>query len=256
MGAADDFTAVVPLRQGAAGRAVRMLQARMGLSQTGVFTTIMAEALAAYQQRRGLVADGVYGPATNRAMTQRSAQAVDDIANSLSVRPDVLRAVLAVEAVGDGFLDNGLPKLLLERHKVWAMSTPGQREQMAHDVCDPQRGGYLGGSREWGRYTQVAAVIGEPAAAACCSWGLPQIMGSNYELCGAPDVMTFAADMALNENAQLSLWSVFLRKSPSMVQAMRTRDWRTLARLYNGPGNVDVYAAKLGAAYAAEPAKG
>lgn len=245
----EDFTKVEPLRQGSAGRAVRLLQARLGLPQTGVFSTSTEVAVHAWQEKHGLVADGIYGPATNRAMTSRSYRNVAALVNFLGVELNVLQTVLKVETNGAGFLDNGLPKILLERHKVWRMSTDKQREQLDETVCSETPGGYLGGSREWGRYTQVAAVIGEAAAAACCSWGLPQIMGSNYDACGAATVDAFVSAMCRDEDSQLSLWSFFLQNNPAMLTALKTKDWATFAARYNGPANVPVYSAKLAGAY-------
>ena len=247
----EDFMKVEPIRTGSVGRAVRMLQARMGLPQTGTFSTLNAEALAAWQQRKGIQADGVYGPETNRWMTVRSPDALQALAYSSSVELAALQTVLQVETAGGGFLDNGLPKILLERHKVWRMSTPAQRVQLDPGVCNEQPGGYQGGSREWGRYTQVAAVIGEPAAIACCSWGLPQIMGANYGACGTPSATEFARQMCLNEDAQILLWGRFLESNVGLVTALIAKDWATFARLYNGPANVAVYAARLASAYGA-----
>jgi len=41
----------------------------------------------------------------------------------------------------------------------------------------------------------------------------------------------------------------FFLSDPQLVQAMRVRDWRTIARLYNGPGNVDNVTPLLEATY-------
>jgi hypothetical protein len=251
----ENFVYTKPLQLDSAGRAVRVLQARLGLEQTGRYTASVEDTVLAYQKCAGVVADGIYGPQTNAVLTGRTFAAMVEIVGQLGVDLHALQAVLKVETAGKGFLDNGLPKILLERHKVWRMSTDKQRAQLDDRNCNEQPGGYVGGLAEWGRYTQVAAVIGEAAAAACCSWGLPQIMGANYDACDAASVDEFVRAMCQNEDSQLRLMAAFLHNNSRMLTALQKQDWVDFALAYNGPNQGEMgYATKLEAAYAAATA--
>jgi lysozyme family protein len=55
--------------------------------------------------------------------------------------------------------------------------------------------------------------------------------------------------MCDRESAHLDAFLGYCRKA-GLVTALRTRDWATFARGYNGPGQVDHYAEALAAAYA------
>ena len=244
------MTAIEPLKLGSSGRAVTFLQRRLGVAQTGSYDATTQAAVMALQTRHGMLVDGVYGPLTNKAATGRSADQLAAAARFLAVPEAVLQTVVQVETSGSGFLDDGRPKILLERHYVWKYALTEARLHLSEDVCAPEPGGYLGGAAEWDRLAQVAAVLGGAVAGMCCSWGLPQIMGANFATAGCASFADFADIMTLNEDAQIGLLSRFLASQPYLTIALRARDWAGVARRYNGPANVDAYAERLAAAYA------
>lgn len=237
---------------GSSGRAVRYLNARLGLADpTSVYTAATAQAVKAFQLHNMLTPDGVYGPQTNAAAVRRPADALAQLAASLGCEEAAIGAVVRVETNGGGFLDDGRPKILLERHYVWRLAGPTLRPKFASrpDLCNPQTGGYLGGAREWDRYEDVVRITGgEALAAQCVSWGLPQIMGANYAACGYPSVLTMATAMALDEMAQLRALQGFIRSSPVLLSALRNKDWHSFAVHYNGPAQKG-YDERLAAAY-------
>jgi murein DD-endopeptidase MepM/ murein hydrolase activator NlpD len=53
-----------PLRRGSRGYAVRELQARLGITDDGMFGPITEQAVIAYQRRHGLTVDGIAGANT------------------------------------------------------------------------------------------------------------------------------------------------------------------------------------------------
>lgn len=246
----------LPLTPGASGRAVTFLQQRLQVTVTGVYDAATRAAVLAAQRRCALVADGVYGPATNNALTGHTAAAIAAAATSIGVPAAALQALIAVEASGDGFYDNGLPVIRLERHYVARLVTPQQAAQLSPAVCSSVRGGYVGGVGEWDRFDQVARVSLNVAIQAC-SWGLGQVMGANWQAMRyvSPQSLMYVA--ALDENRQITLMVAFLNTSPTLVAAMNRCDWTTVARLYNGPAYADnAYDTKLASAYSAALAIG
>jgi N-acetylmuramidase/Putative peptidoglycan binding domain len=241
------------LKLGSTGRAVGFLQARLGsVAVTGTFDGPTQAALRAVQGARGLAADGIYGPATNAAMTARAPNAIAGISAQLGLEARALAAVVQVESSGAGFFTDGRPVILLERHYVWARASVAARTTLGPALCNPTPGGYVGGTGEWDRFEQVAAVCGDEIAAQSCSWGLGQVMGANYALAGCAIGAQMMYRAARNETEQLTLMASFIAAQPGVRNALAQHDWPTFARLYNGPNfAANQYDTKLAAAYAA-----
>ncbi len=165
-----------------------------------------------------------------------------------------LQAVMDVEAAGAGFDAAGRPKMLVERHVFYAQLGAGPKRTAA------VRAGlaYL----SWGTlpypatpdgcYAVLARMMAvDPAAALrSCSWGIGQVMGFNHVACGYPDVQAMVTAAADSEIAQFGMLLRFVEHA-GLAAALKRRDWTTFARGYNGSGQVDAYAGKLAAAYAA-----
>ena len=238
-----------PLKLGASGRAVTFLQARLGLMPHGVFDAVTDETLKRAQSAARLVADGIYGPVTNAALTVAHPQTLTAVANGIAVEPRALQALVSVEAAGRGFYATGLPKILLERHYVYRQATAAQRQQLTPDVCNATPGGYLGGLAEWSRFDKVAAVDVNLAIESC-SWGIAQIMGIQCQRFNVAPA-TFMLQQATDEDAQLMFLGRFIQANASLLAALRAKNWPQVARLYNGAGYLaNQYDAKLAAAYA------
>ena len=238
------------LMMGNSGRAVRYLNARLGLDGSS-YTADTVAAVKRFQFENALTPDGAYGPMTNATMVKRPADAMKQLAAVLGCEEAAIGAVVRVETQGAGFLDDGRPKILLERHYVWRLAGPTLRPKFASrpDLCNPTPGGYLGGAREWDRYEAVVAITGgEALAASCVSWGLPQIMGDNYAQAGFPTVLSLATAMARDEMAQLRALQTFIGSSPALLSALRNKDWHSFAVHYNGPAQKG-YDERMAAAY-------
>ena len=76
------------------------------------------------------------------------------------------------------------------------------------------------------------------------SWGLFQVLGSHLiGMFGVDDaVQAFDDDPRITSFALVGNW---FRASPLALRAAKAEDIRKLVRLYNGPGQVDRYSAKL-----------
>ncbi|AAN38028.1 gp27 [Burkholderia phage Bcep43] len=246
-----------PLIVGASGRAVVFLQARLGLAQSGQFDASVATALRQWQEAHGMTPDGVYGSQTNAVMTARALPDIADAAARLNVDTPALQAIIQVETTGSGFLPDGRPRILLERHKVWAATSPAQRVLLGAQDCNPTPGGYATGpdanargAGEWVRFERVAAVTGDEVAAQCCSWGLGQVMGANYATCGFTNAVGLMFASALNERAQLDVMVRFALPQAGLLGALRAHQWAAVARIWNGPNfAINQYDTKLSDAY-------
>ena len=84
---------------------------------------------------------------------------------------------------------------------------------------------------------------------ASCSWGMFQIMGFNYHLAGAFDIINYVAEAKRSEAAHLMAFGEFI-KSTSLLDALREKRWADFARGYNGAGyRVNKYDERLEKAY-------
>jgi hypothetical protein len=171
-----------------------------------------------------------------------------DAAQLLGVEVEIIRAVHEVESAGKGFLADGRPKILFERH-IFFRETGGRFTASHPHLCNRRSGGYLGNEREWPRLEE-AKTLDRTAALRSASWGLGQVMGFNHRLAGYDNVEDFVLDMYESESKQFKAMLGFIQNATTtMVPALRNRDWRVFARDYNGRGNVPVYAPKLEKAY-------
>jgi hypothetical protein len=80
------------------------------------------------------------------------------------------------------------------------------------------------------------------------SFGLAQILGSNYKAAGCDSVQQFVEENFTSEKNQLRHMLNFC-ESNGILGALRRGDWVTFARSYNGPSyRANAYDNKLAAA--------
>lgn len=258
---------------GSKGEVVKQMQRALGeklslnITADGSFGRISASAIEQYQASVGLAPErdangAVYGPRT-QAVLQPFIDAryvqIEDMAlaaKQLGVDLASVRAVTSVEAKEFGFFKNGFPVILFERHKFYTNLTTlagaaqaAKWSAMRGDICNPVAGGYLGKEAEI-RRLDAAIAINEPAALLSASWGLFQLMGFNYKLCGYASVQAFVKAMKESEDNQLSAFVNFIKAQPGLLNALKAKDWATFARLYNGKNYaINQYDTRLAAAY-------
>ena len=171
-----------------------------------------------------------------------------DVVQALGVTAAEVWAILDVETLGSGFLPDGRPRILFERH-VFSRLTGGRFDATAPQVSAPTAGGYgAGGAPQYDRLGQAAA-LDRPAALRSASGGLGQIMGFNAEVAGFADAETMIAAMTASEDAQLSGLGSFVLHH-DLHLPLRARAWADFARGYNGPDYAKhSYDTRLDAAY-------
>lgn len=177
---------------------------------------------------------------------------VEAVAAYLGVEIAALRAVLLVEARGGGFLRDGRPVILFERH-VFHRETGGRFSADYPDISNRRAGGYgKGGANQYSRL-EKAIVLDRAAALRSSSWGLGQVMGFNHVSAGYERVEEFVAAMMHSEGAQL-LAMASLIVTNGLQGALRARRWSRFAKGYNGPAfTKNRYHIKLRDAYRARP---
>lgn len=213
-------------------------------------------------------------------------------AGLIQCEPEVLKAIAEVESGGryafwrlNGADGKNIPAILYERH-YFSKETKGKYDKDHPDISWPtgyrkksQLGekdkkmsdGKIDADDVYGDYASAylrlinAYRLDAEAALKSCSWGKFQIMGANYELCGAPNVGMFVEKMCTSDLAQIGLLVEFIRNKPpswkdpknkklgkeiSLHDAVKKRDWALIAFNYNGPAYKSYdYDTKLKAAY-------
>ncbi|MGE8065585.1 N-acetylmuramidase domain-containing protein [Pseudomonas sp. NPDC089569] len=263
------------LRHGDRSQDVRVLQQRLNLAGAslfvdGLFGDATENAVRAYQSRLGLVSDGIAGAKTLAALTGADCSALlrNATLSAGAVRLGVeLAAILAVnevESLGAGFLDNGKPNILYERHIMYRqLALPRNQEDdatalKAHaddlaasqpNLVNPRAGGYAGGTAEHQRLAH-ARLIDDTCALESASWGAFQIMGFHAVRLGYASVQDFATRMAKDENEQFEAFVRFLEADPALLKALKAKKWAVFAKVYNGPDyQRNLYDIKLERAY-------
>ena len=181
--------------------------------------------------------------------------AIKKAAKAIRCEEAVLAAILEVESGGDAYDARGRLIILPEKHIFWRYLPESRRiAARAAGLATPKwsRSNYkgLGGKGSDARWTRMRkmAEFDERAALKSASYGSAQIMGFNHKLCGFADVVPFVIAMAEAEDNQDDAFVQFLLGS-GLAEDLRERDFRAIARRYNGPGQVDRYAGMMSRAY-------
>jgi hypothetical protein len=276
------------LKQGSSGADVTALQTKLkelGFDPNGVdgnFGPGTTKALIAFQQSKGLDADGMAGPntlgalqlggsapsdaggGTATATAPALAESVNivnadaagrklndnDITNAaqeLNCDIATIKAVCEVEAAGSGYDNSDRLKLRFEGHKFrnWtnrAYDTSHSNLSYPYGVQKTKQHGYSAFAE--------AAALDQQAAMKSTSWGLFQPMGEYFEECGFNSVEELVKSYTVSEGNQL-LGFVRQVKKRGLDGKLRRRDWAGFALSYNGEDyRSNKYDTKLAAAYA------
>lgn len=172
-------------------------------------------------------------------------------AKEFGIPVPALKAVMEVECKGSGFNADGSPVILYERHKFYNgllsinWVTKAKEWHKAYpDICNPVRGGY-GKQSEQHPKLQRATALNREVALESCSWGLGQVMGSNWKSLGYPNLQSFINAMYKDEVSQLDAMCRFIKVN-GLIKYIQASNWDAFAYRYNGPAYKDNnYAVKL-----------
>ncbi|CAE6841620.1 hypothetical protein R69746_06951 [Paraburkholderia aspalathi] len=239
----------------------RLIRAGCPLSVTHVYDVATEAAVNSIQAKTGLVVDGIAGPKTLAALAtgQRAPKHLADAdivraAETLDVPVACVRAVNEVESRGSGFLPDGRPVILFERHVFWRRLEargidPAPFAARYPNIVSQTYGGYQGNAAEYMRLA-TAEQIDASAAWESASWGAFQVMGENWQRLGYSGVDDFVARMENSEGDQLDAFVRFVAADAGLLAALKGRKWAVFAKGYNGPDYArNLYDAKLAQAY-------
>lgn len=263
------------LSHGDRSQAVRLLQHHLNLAGASLFVDgdygdETEKAVRAYQLKVGLVADGIAGPKTRGALLGADCSRLLGnahlvaAAKRLGVELAAVYAVNEVESLGEGFLANGKPKILFERHVMHRLlGTPRHEgddaqalqvhaDQLAAlypNLVSPRAGGYASGTAEHQRLAQ-ARLLDALCADESASWGAFQIMGYHWQALGYASLDDFVSRMGRNEAEHFEAFVRFIETDPALHKALKGKKWAQFAKLYNGPAYArNLYDVKLERAY-------
>lgn len=197
-------------------------------------------------------------PSPDRHFSRLTEDDFREVAEELGIETAAIKAVVDIEAgkSHEGFYAPGKPILNFDltmyqkfapRHGVNL-----NKARKSHPVIfrSPDRKRYCGyQAAQHARY-EAACEINPAAACDGCFWGMFQIGGFNYKLCGCSSHEEFVERMSRSERDQLELFAGFL-KNCGMVESLRQRQWLKFALRYNGPrARARGYHTRMAKAYA------
>lgn len=174
----------------------------------------------------------------------------EKVAKELDVEIAAIKAVVSIEAGAamKGFWAPGIPVINFDRtmYNKYASKATSKAGAKGESVPKGLKGYALS---EW---TQLinARKINAQGANMGTFWGMFQIGGFNYKICGCESVDEFVKLMSYSELEQLELFAAFLRNT-GYVKDLRAKSWAAFARKYNGPSYAKRgYHTKMANAYA------
>lgn len=224
------------------------------LSADGDFGENTEYAVIQFQKARNLKVDGLVGNSTLKALrgedTSKLLKESDLVegAKRLGISVNVIKAIAEVETMGEGYLKNGKPKILFERHRMYFYLSKKFGKTKANNlmaqypnIVNTKTGGYHGGTAEYTRLG-LAKQLDAECALQSASWGRFQLMGENWKELGYSSVQEFVAQHEQSESLQ---FEAFLRycetksgevddKKWMLIDALRQENWHVVFSLYNG----------------------
>jgi hypothetical protein len=136
------------------------------------------------------------------------------------------------------WMPDGAPVILYEPHRFHALT--GGKFDRAHPTLSYPKWG----ARPYGMNSEqhiklaAAAKLDRDAALKSASWGLFQIMGSNYRRAGHASLQSFIDAAYRDVDEHLRMFVHFIASDPTgeLPVALRTHDWRKFKIRYNGSG--------------------
>lgn len=173
------------------------------------------------------------------------------VANELQVEVPAIKAVVLIEAGKhmEGFWGPGLPVVNCDR-SLWSSVAKKvkSRAKAPASTQVPQGLKHAYARKAWRKLINARKICIEQADL-CTFWGMFQIGGFNYRLCGCATIQEFVELMSYSELEQLELFAAMITNT-GQVKYLRAKNWAGFARAYNGPGYARRgYHTRMAAAY-------
>lgn len=166
----------------------------------------------------------------------------EEVAQMLGVETAAIKAVVDIEAgkQHQGFFAPGKPiinfDLSMFRRHARRNGINLSRYTQSHPAVFSRPNTRRHGTTQAAQHARLksARSIDETTAMQGTFWGMFQIGGFNWKLCGCESIEEFEERMCHSEREQLELFANFIRNS-GMDKALRDKNWAAFARRYNGP---------------------
>lgn len=154
------------------------------------------------------------------------------VAKELGVEVAAIKAVVKIEAGAklQGFWAPGVPVINYAQSLFNKYNGKVKGRKIKDGKVPTGLSGYA--LKEWTSLTN-ARKINADAADMGTYWGMFQIGGFNYKLCGCKSVEEMVKKVCESELSQLEMFAVFIRNT-GMLESLKKKDWTTFARKYNG----------------------
>lgn len=176
-------------------------------------------------------------------------------AQYLAIEPAALLAVASVESGGVAFFEidgKREPPIRFEAHYFDRRLSEKERTvARAKGLAAPVAGAIPNPATQAARWRMLdeAVAINADAAYESVSWGIGQVMGTHWSWLGYGSLAALVAEARSGVAGQTRLMARYIEKT-GLAEALRSHDWATFARGYNGPAyKAGGYDRKLAAAY-------
>lgn len=180
-----------------------------------------------------------------------------EVAADLGVEVAAIKAVVDIEAgrTHQGFWTAGKPiinfDLSMFRQAARRHGVNLSKYSRSHSIVfsRPNSARYGGQQAAVQARLDAARSIHDTAGIEGTFWGMFQIGGFNWKICGCTSADDFVRRMSRSERDQLDLFAVFMR-STGLLKHLKAKDWSAFARGYNGNSYAARgYHTRLAAAY-------
>jgi hypothetical protein len=157
------------------------------------------------------------------------------------VQTAMIRAFAEVESGGkSGFGPSGLPVIAFEGHRfrkytdrIYDQSHPLLSYPYKKKAGPEWQVNNKDQDTAW-KTLKAAMDLDHDAALMSCSWGMFQVMGDNYQMCGYSSVDDFVSKMKASERGQLDAFVGYCIHKKGLRQALADKNFVQCATLYNG----------------------
>lgn len=162
----------------------------------------------------------------------------EEAAKELGCEVAAIKAVAKTETGSYGsyfkFEDNDdyVPAILFERHHFHKY-TNGKYDHF-EDISNSVAGGYGATSVQYTKLVKAYA-LDQKATLKSASWGKFQILASNFATAGYASPEDFVLALSKSEKNQLKAFVSFIKADKVLLHSIRTKDWLSFAKRYNGP---------------------
>lgn len=181
-----------------------------------------------------------------------------EVADELGISVACIRAVVDIEAgvKNKGFNADNTPlvnfDLTMFRQAAGRHGINLNKYKASHPVVFAPLNVKKYGSHQAAQYARLNSAMSIDTVCAMEStfWGMFQIGGFNWKLCGCGSVREFVHRVSYSEREQLELFADFIR-ARNLVGYLKNREWDKFSLRYNGPGYAKRgYDRRMAAAYA------